>query len=75
LPPRGKLGPQGRILSPLCEVIPWGWNSLFAPPFFLTAESVHPWGWTKGWTFPPGDKFHTWAGGQGLRMALSRLSF
>jgi hypothetical protein len=28
--------------APAGEVIPWGWNSLLAPPFFLTVESVHP---------------------------------
>jgi hypothetical protein len=37
-----------------------GGEILFAPPFFLTVESVHPFGWTKGWTFPLGDKFHPW---------------
>jgi hypothetical protein len=42
------------------EVIPWWWNSLFAPPFFAIVESVHPWGWTKGLTLPQGDKFHPW---------------
>jgi hypothetical protein len=45
--PRGKVCPQGWILSPGA-----GWNSLFDPLFFWTEESVHPWGWTKGWTFP-----------------------
>jgi hypothetical protein len=66
LTPRGKLWPQGRIcppgviLSPGGEIIPWGWNTLFAPPFFLIVESAHPWGWTKGWKFTLGDKFHPW---------------
>jgi hypothetical protein len=31
---RGKVVPQEGNLCPTCEVIPWGWNSLFAPPFF-----------------------------------------
>jgi hypothetical protein len=32
--PQGEFVPQGLILSPGGEVIPWGWNSMFAPPFF-----------------------------------------
>jgi hypothetical protein len=38
--PQGRSCPQGWILSPRGEVIPWGWNSLLR-------------GWTTGWTFPP----------------------
>jgi hypothetical protein len=58
--PRGKLWPRGAKLSPRGEVIPRGWNSPFAPTFFKTLQSVHPGGWTKGWTFSLGDKFHPW---------------
>jgi hypothetical protein len=58
--PRGKLRgefvPQGWILSPRGEVICWGWNSLFVPPFFQTIPSVHAW---EG-TFSLGDKVHPW---------------
>jgi hypothetical protein len=54
--PRGKIWSHGWVLSPRGEVIPWGWNSLFAPPFFKTVERVHPWGWTKEWTFPLGGQ-------------------
>jgi hypothetical protein len=32
--PRGKLWPPGVKLSPRGEIIPWGSNSLIAPPFF-----------------------------------------
>jgi hypothetical protein len=32
--PQGRSCPQGVSLSPRDEVIPWGWNSLFAPPLF-----------------------------------------
>jgi hypothetical protein len=32
--PRGEVVPQGLILYPGGEVIPYGRNSLFAPPFF-----------------------------------------
>jgi hypothetical protein len=59
--PRGDVVLQGWILSPGGEVIPWGVK--LSPPFFLTVESCHSRGWTKGWTFPLGDKFHP--GGQG----------
>jgi hypothetical protein len=53
-PPKGQtLTPEAK-LYPRGDFFPWGWNSLFAPPFFWTAKSVHPWGWTKGWTFPLG---------------------
>jgi hypothetical protein len=52
--PRGKLLPQGWILTPSGEVIPWVWNSLFATPFLETVKSVHPWGgMNKGVTIPP----------------------
>jgi hypothetical protein len=30
------------------------------PSIIQTVVSVHPWGWTKGWTFPLGDQFHFW---------------
>jgi hypothetical protein len=33
-PPGAKLSPKELILSLRGEVIPWRWNSLFAPPFF-----------------------------------------
>jgi hypothetical protein len=46
---------QGRSCPSGVDFLPWGWYSMFAPPFFLTVESVHPWGWTKGWTLPLGD--------------------
>jgi hypothetical protein len=26
--------PQGRSCPPGVNFVPWGWNSLFAPPFF-----------------------------------------
>jgi hypothetical protein len=32
--PQGQSCPPGVTLSPRGEVIPWGWNSLFAHPFF-----------------------------------------
>jgi hypothetical protein len=53
----------------------WGWNSLFALPFFKVVESVYPWGWTKGWTFPLGDKVHPWGPWVKLRMALWSQSY
>jgi hypothetical protein len=42
--------PLGANFDPRCEfcpldggeVIPWGWKSLFAPPFPYIVESVHP---------------------------------
>jgi hypothetical protein len=54
---------QGRSCPPRVKFLPCGWNSLFTPPFFWIEESVHCWGWTKGWTFPLGDKFHPWGPG------------
>jgi hypothetical protein len=33
-PPGVNFVPQGWILFPKEKGIPWGWNSLFAPPFF-----------------------------------------
>jgi hypothetical protein len=59
LSPRGKLRPQGRScplgvkLSPEGEII---CSSLHSST--ETVKSDHPWGWTKGWTFPLGNKFH-----------------
>jgi hypothetical protein len=44
LRPYGQTLPPAANLSPRDENVPWGWNSLFAPPFFQTLESVHPWG-------------------------------
>jgi hypothetical protein len=76
--PRGELWPQGQSCPPGVNFVPWGWNSLFSPPFFLTVESVHPWGWKKGWTFPLGDQFNPSGPssplGVKLRMALCHTS-
>jgi hypothetical protein len=57
--PRGEFGPQGVNFVPRSVVVPSGKceDPLFAPPFFLTVESVHHRGWTKGWTFPLGANF------------------
>jgi hypothetical protein len=67
---RGEVVLQWWILSHGGENIPWGWNYLFAPPFYLTVESVLPWGWTKGWTFPLEDKVQPWGPGLKLKMVL-----
>jgi hypothetical protein len=75
---QGRSCPPGVRLSPRGEVIPWGWNSLFAPPFFKTIKSIHPWGWTKGWTSSLGVKLSP--GGRGkvkngpLRPAFNNTS-
>jgi hypothetical protein len=65
--PRGKVVPQGWILSPRGEFcppganfVPWVWSyplgvKFSACPSILLNNSVHPWGWTKVWTFPLGD--------------------
>jgi hypothetical protein len=68
--PRGKLWHQGISYPPGVTFVPWGWNSIIAPPFFLTVESVHTLGWTKGWTFPLGDKVHPWGPGVKLIIAI-----
>jgi hypothetical protein len=72
--------PQGWIVSPGSDIIPWGWCYPLGVKF-----SVHPYiflnsrvstpgaGWTKGWAFPLGNKFHPWGPGVQLRMALSLL--
>jgi hypothetical protein len=52
--------PRGRSCPPRVNFVPRGWNSLLASPSFQTVESVHPWGWTKGWIFPLGEKFTPW---------------
>jgi hypothetical protein len=55
--PRGEVVPQEWILSPrgpLSYLL--GWNSLFAPPFFVTVESVHPWGVKERVSIPPGGQ-------------------
>jgi hypothetical protein len=77
-PPRAKLSPTGEVVPhgrrcPLGVKLPPGGEILFSPPFFKTMGSVHPWGWTKGWTFSLGAKFHLgahWGPGVKLRMAL-----
>jgi hypothetical protein len=57
--PRGEMWPPGVKLAPRDDLGPLGVklssggeDPLFAP-FFWTVESAHPWGWTKGFTFPP----------------------
>jgi hypothetical protein len=49
--------PLGANFDHRGEVIPWGWNSLFAPSILLNSRECSPWLWTKGWTFPLGDNF------------------
>jgi hypothetical protein len=51
-PPGVKFIPQGRTFSYTGE------DLLFAPPFFLTFNSVYTWEWTKGWEFPLGCRVH-----------------
>jgi hypothetical protein len=68
--PRGKLWPQGQSCPPVVNFVPLSWSyplgvKFFVRPSILLHSSVHPWGWTKGWTFPLGDKWHPW--GQFLR--------
>jgi hypothetical protein len=48
--PRGEVVPQESTLSP--------WGEIMCSSFHSSKQCVHPWGWTKGWTFPLGDKVH-----------------
>jgi hypothetical protein len=62
--PQGPSCPQGWILSPGGEILCSPLHSSKQQRVFNCG------GWTKGWTFPLGDKFHFWGPGVKLRMAL-----
>jgi hypothetical protein len=70
---RGKLRPQGWTLSPGGEVIPWGLKFSVCLSILLNRRECSPPVWTKGLTFPLGDKFNPWGPssplGAKLRMA------
>jgi hypothetical protein len=84
-PPGAKLSPRvpRTILSPRGEVIPWGRNSLFAPPFFyLNSRKSPPLGVNErvnipprrqisplGAKFTPRGKLHPW--GQTMLLKLA----
>jgi hypothetical protein len=51
--------PWGRNLTPRGDIGPCGWRLSVRPTILL--NSVYPWeGWSKGWTFPLGNKVHPW---------------
>jgi hypothetical protein len=53
---RCELRPPWVNFVPYGCTCPWVWRPSVRP----SIESVHLWGWTKGWTFPLGDKVHPW---------------
>jgi hypothetical protein len=69
--PRGKIWPPGVKLSLRGEFCPLGvklslGGEILCLPLHSSAQyvnSVHPRGWTKGWTSPLGNKFHAWGPG------------
>jgi hypothetical protein len=54
--PRGEVVPQGWILSPGSEVIPWGVKFSVRPSILLNSREYSPLGVNEGVNIPPRDQ-------------------